>query len=122
MISLPRRATANVLAQARDSDGGMRNVSEDGRHCVARLTIRGRALDASFLDFVADRARRFSLDGWTARPRAGEISILAAGPNALIDMLEVACMLGPVQALVDEIERRDEAPFDTLAKGFAVIG
>ena len=95
---------------------------EDGRHCVATLTIRGRAFDASFLDFVADRARRFSLDGWTARPGADEIRIVAAGPNALIDMLEVACMLGPVEALVDEIVRDDEAAVEVAAGRFEIVG
>ena len=30
-------------------------------------------------------------------------------------------MLGPVQALVDEIERRDEAPSLAIGKGFAIV-
>jgi acylphosphatase len=97
------------------------DLMEDGRHCIASLTIRGRAFDASFLEFVADRARRFSLDGWTARPRADEIRIVAAGPNALIDMLEVACMLGPVEALVDEIVRQDEAAGEVAAGRFEIV-
>lgn len=71
---------------------------------VVRIVLAGRGLDEDFVDFVLDRAHRFSLRG-TVALEDGEIRVVAGGPAALIDMLEVACMLGPVQCLVDEIRR-----------------
>jgi acylphosphatase len=71
---------------------------------VVRIVLAGRGLDEDFVDFVLDRAHRFSLGGSVAL-EDGEIRILAEGPSALIDMMEVACMLGPVQCLVDDVRR-----------------
>lgn len=71
---------------------------------VVRIVLAGRGLDEDFVDFVLDRAHRFSLRG-TVALEGGEIRILAEGPAALIDMMEVACMLGPVQCLVDDVRR-----------------
>ena len=93
----------------------------EGRHSVQRISIRGRGLDAAFLDFAAERARRFSLDGWAALPRAGEMTIVAAGPLALIDMLEVACMLGPIGALVEAVEREEEREDGAVGAGFRIV-
>lgn len=88
---------------------------------IARLTIRGRALDRSFLDFAAHRARRFSLAGWAALGD-NELTIVVKGQSALIDMMEVACMLGPIEALVDDIERTEQDTLDVGAAEFTLLG
>ena len=95
--------------------------SKTGRRHVAQLTIRGRALDRSFLAFASHRAQRFSLNGWAAL-RGDELFVVVEGPDALIDMMEVACMLGPIEALVDHIERSDQVIAPPGATGFRLIG
>ena len=87
-----------------------------------QLTIRGRALDRSFLTFVAEKAQRLSLNGWAAVPRTDEITIVVSGPEALVDMLEVACMLGPIDALVDAIDRVTLAEPPATPVGFSISG
>lgn len=69
---------------------------------AVRLTITGHGLGETFLDFVADRANRFSLNGW-ATARDDSATVVVAGPPALIDMLTVACLLGPAACRVDDI-------------------
>lgn len=69
---------------------------------AVRLTITGHGLGETFLDFVADRANRFSLNGW-ATARDDSATVVVAGPPALIDMLMVACLLGPAACRVDDI-------------------
>lgn len=91
-----------------------------GVHAV-RLTIKGRSLGASFLSFAAERAERLSLNGWAAVPHPDEVTIVASGPAALIDMLEVACMLGPIEALVHEIERAELPPSCLVSAGFTIV-
>lgn len=79
----------------------LRSDAVQAEHAV-RLTITGHALGETFLDFVADRANRFSLNGW-ATARDDSATVVVAGPPALIDMLMVACLLGPAACRVDAI-------------------
>ena len=97
----------------------MKRPSRD-LHAV-RLTIRGRSLGTSYLSFAAERAHRFSLNGWAALSNPDEVTIVACGPAALIDMLEVACMLGPIEALVHEIERVELPPSCLDSAGFTIV-
>lgn len=75
------------------------------RPIAAELVFTGRNLGVDYLDFVADRARRFSLDGY-ARAEDDAVRVVLRGPEALIDMLEVACLLGPADCLVETVEAR----------------
>ena len=91
------------------------------RPIAAELVFTGRNLGAGYLDFVADRARRFSLDGY-ARAEGGEtVHVVLRGPEALIDMLEVACLLGPADCLVEAVETRPMSDLRFPA-GFALRG
>lgn len=88
---------------------------------ATQLLFRGRNLGAGYLDFVADRARRFSLDGYAQIEEDETVHVVLRGPEALIDMLEVACMLGPVDCLVERVDARP-VPADHLPAGFALRG
>ena len=80
---------------------------EGGRLVCRRLAIAGRLPLPDFLAFVAERAGWLSLDGWAAADDSGVI-VVAAGPDALVGALEMACTLGPLAALVDAVTTQPE--------------
>lgn len=80
--------------------------------------ISGRMNVPSYLDFVVQRARWLGLDGWVAMDDEQSVSVAVAGPEALVGALEMACLLGPHDALVDEVRRVGE-PGD-LPKDFSI--
>lgn len=86
---------------------------------AVELIFTGTNLGQAYLDFVADRARRFSLDGHAHAEGGRFVHVVLRGPEALVDMLEVACLLGPVECLVEAVEARP-APAVDLASGFAL--
>jgi acylphosphatase len=83
-----------------------------------RFTIEGRLDAARYLAFVADRAGWLDLDGWAQVRADGVVELVAAGPEALVGALEMACTLGPLDALVARIDAVDE-PGEVTA-GFTV--
>src|SRR6201989_1215528 len=76
---------------------------EGSRHVQVRYRIRGRLDAETYLRFIAGRARWLDIRGW-ARRVDEEIELLAAGPEALVGALEMACTLGPLDALIESIE------------------
>jgi acylphosphatase len=76
---------------------------EGGAPVQFRYTIEGRIEAAGYLAFVADRAAWLDIDGW-AQAIGGRIEMVAAGPEALVGALEMACTLGPLDMLVERIE------------------
>ena len=76
--------------------------SSGGRVSV-RMRIVGR-FDASYVRFVAHRAAWLSLGGWARNTAPGEAEIVATGPEVLIGALEMACLLGPLDALVETLD------------------
>jgi hypothetical protein len=71
---------------------------------AARLVFSGRGLGAGFLEFVADRAAKLSLDGsGSLTGPTTEATVLVSGSPALVDMLEVAYLLGPADCLVEDV-------------------
>lgn len=80
---------------------------EGGAPVRVRYRIAGRIEPRTYLAFVADRARWLAIDGW-ASAAEGQATVVASGPEALVGALEMACTLGPLDALVDEIEADDE--------------
>lgn len=90
---------------------------EGDRRVSRRFAIAGRLDVAEYLAFVVERANWFGIDGWVAAEDARRVTLVAAGPEAMVGALEMACTLGPLSALVEEISRSDErAP---VARGFA---
>lgn len=82
---------------------------EGGAPVKLRYTIEGRIEPMSYLAFVADRAGWLAIDGWARMREDGTVELVAAGPEALVGALEMACTLGPLDALVERIEAVDEA-------------
>jgi acylphosphatase len=83
------------------------------------MELSGR-LGRRYLDFVADRAAWLDLSGWAESRSEGEAVVVAAGPEALVGALEMACMLGPIDTLVHTLELTNEP--DPVARGFVVRG
>jgi acylphosphatase len=73
-----------------------------------RLTITGRMNVASYLAFVAERAAWFGVSTWPSVDN-GTVTVLVSGPEAMVGALEMACTLGPIDALVDELRTEEEA-------------
>jgi acylphosphatase len=88
---------------------------EGGAPVVQRFTIHGR-FDTSFLDFISERAGWLSLSGWARHMEPGRVDVVAAGPEALVGALEMACTLGPLNALVESVTTRGET--GAVAPGF----
>jgi acylphosphatase len=85
---------------------------------VQRFVLRGDLAPSSFLAFVADRAAWLDISGWAKASTGNVVTVVAAGPEAMVGALEMALMLGPLDALVRDIETYDErAP---VAPGFFV--
>ena len=68
-----------------------------------KLTLKGRLASDSVLEWVAHRATLLDLAGWARRENSSMVTIVLVGPQALIDAMEVACILGPGDALVESI-------------------
>lgn len=90
---------------------------EGGRPVVMRYAIAGRMDVPAFLAFVAERASWLDIAGWVA-PAPGGVTLVAAGPEALVGALEMACTLGPLDALVERIEGTELSL--TLSGGFEI--
>ena len=91
---------------------------EGGRPVQVRYRIAGRLDVPTYLAFVADRARWLDLSGWVQALDATRIELVAAGPEALVGALEMACTLGPLEALVHTIEAVEEE--GVIPTGFEV--
>ncbi len=92
---------------------------EGGAPVSRRYAISGRLEVASYLAFVAERARWLDIRGWVSAEGA-VVTLVAAGPEALVGALEMACTLGPLDMLVETIEAVDEA--GPVGNGFEVRG
>jgi len=92
---------------------------EGGAPVSRRYTISGRLEVANYLAFVAERARWLDIRGWV-RADGSAVTLVAAGPEALVGALEMACTLGQLEALVEAIEAVDEV--GPVGNGFEVRG
>jgi acylphosphatase len=81
---------------------------DGGRYVRLRYVIEGRLEIAEFLDFVADRAHWFGIDGWVMADDARSVTLVAAGPDAMVGALEMACTLGPITSLIERVEGIEE--------------
>ena len=70
------------------------------------MTIHGDLHAARFGAWIERHAARLGLPGAIQHASDRRIEIELSGPAALIDMLEVGCLLGPIEVWVDRIERR----------------
>ncbi|HEY9011061.1 MAG TPA: acylphosphatase [Devosia sp.] len=91
---------------------------EGGAPVRVAWAISGRMDVPSYLDFVVERAQWLGLDGWVAANDDKTVSVAVAGPEALVGALEMACTLGPLDALIDEVRPMDDP--GQVPTGFAV--
>jgi len=71
----------------------------------------------SFVDFTRHRVARLELDAGAPELRPDRVRITVSGQEDLVDAFEVACSLGPIDCLVDDIVRY---PGDAPAAGKGV--
>ena len=90
---------------------------EGGAPVRRRYAISGRLEVASYLEVVAERARWLDIRGWVSADGSA-VTLVAAGPEALVGALEMACTLGPLDALIDEV--RPEGEPAELPAGFSI--
>lgn len=91
---------------------------EGGAPVQVRYAITGRIDPQTYLPFVLNRAKWLAINGW-ASAGDGVATIVAAGPEALVGALEMACTLGPWDALVETIDARDEP--GAVETGFRIL-
>lgn len=70
------------------------------------LLIRGLFLTDTFPTWIIRRATKLSLSGWVKKHNNRLIEVSVGGDQILIEALEVACSLGPIDAVVDSVEKR----------------
>ena len=92
---------------------------EGGAPVALRYVIRGRLDLPVYLAFVDERAHWLAIDGWV-RATADGVELVAAGPEALVGALEMACTLGPLDMRIDSIAA--VAEMDPVGAGFHVAG
>ncbi|WP_298836589.1 acylphosphatase [uncultured Roseobacter sp.] len=82
--------------------------------CGAILTLTGQLSAESALPWIHHRGQLLNLAGWVRREDDQTIRMALAGPEPLIEAMEIACSLGPGDVLVDTITRArhtfDEKP------------
>lgn len=91
---------------------------EGGAPVALRFDIAGRMNVAAYLDFIAERAHWFGVAGWAAGSGAQSVTLVAAGPEAMVGALEMACTLGPLDALVEHIAAVPET--GVVGSGFQI--
>lgn len=86
----------------------------------ALLVMGGDLASQSLLPWICHRARLLSLKGSVRRDSDTAVSLWLSGPEPLIDAMEVACLLGPADVLVEDMSR-SLYQFDTAPNGFDAI-
>lgn len=83
------------------------NLGKGGaRECAIELRFEGD-LGEAFVSFAVARARRLSLRGWVEAREPGAVTVVAEGPEALVDAFEICCSLGPIDSRVEHWMRAD---------------
>lgn len=77
---------------------------EGGAPVSLRYRIEGRMDVRRYLNFVAERAAWFGVSGWAEGSGTRGVILVAAGPEAMVGALEMACTLGPLDALIESME------------------
>ncbi|WP_246710126.1 acylphosphatase [Martelella soudanensis] len=86
-----------------------------------KFIMRGSFGANSFIPWMERHARKLGLEERIIAASPERIEMAVKGPSALIDAMEVACLLGPIDIWVDDIEclPLENMPPDRLAPRFA---
>lgn len=71
--------------------------------CEKHFRLVGQFRNDHFIDWIVRRAAKLSLNGHVAQLSDTEIYLTVDGHPILVDAMEVACYLGPIDASVDLI-------------------
>ncbi|WP_198174105.1 acylphosphatase [Mesorhizobium xinjiangense] len=83
------------------------DLGKGGAHkCAIELRFEGK-LGEAFVAFAVARAQRLCLSGWVEVRGADAVTVVAEGPEALVDAFEISCSLGPIEAHVERWVRAD---------------
>lgn len=70
-----------------------------------RMTILGELDAASFLPWIRRHAAKLGLAQAIAHTSSDRVELDITGPVELIDMMEIGCLLGPIDVWVETIHR-----------------
>lgn len=74
------------------------------------FVFSGRFEPASFADFALHRVARLALHAGPPDLRPDRVRITVSGQDDLVDAFEVACSLGPIDCLVEDVVRHPGDP------------
>ncbi|HWU60423.1 MAG TPA: hypothetical protein VN112_00205 [Ensifer sp.] len=74
------------------------------------FVFSGDLVQASFRQFALHRAARLALAIDFGASGERFVDVTVAGDDALIDMFEMACSLGPYDCIIHDVARRDVSP------------
>lgn len=84
---------------------------------ATEFRLTGQLGSSGFADWVCHRARVLDLNGWVKPDGSEAMTIVVSGPEPLVDAMEMACSLGPMDVWVERIDRHARA-LDSLPNGF----
>ena len=68
------------------------------------VTVEGVVQGVGLRPCVWRLANELGLAGWVKGDADQGVTLVAAGPEAMVGALEMACTLGPLNALIDNVE------------------
>jgi acylphosphatase len=77
-------------------------------NATATFLFTGHFDQRSFAEFARHRAARLSLDTIAVNLGTDRISIAVSGQPELVDAFEMACSLGPIDCLVEDVVRQGD--------------
>lgn len=86
---------------------------------AAEIRLIGVFKPDTFSDWICHRARLLDLMGSVSTVGLNDLRVVVQGPQALVDAMEIACSLGPMDADVQRIEMRP-MPLNRKLNGFQV--
>ncbi len=72
------------------------------------LLIHGQFPNDTFPEWILSRAKRLNVSGWVKASGDHLVEIFLSGDPILVDAMEVACSLGPIDAQVSSIDKKQE--------------
>lgn len=91
---------------------------EGGRPVQVRYELTGRMEVPEFVAFAVERAAWLGIAGSVEVTGPGQLTVIAAGPEAMVGAFEMALTLGPLTALVTEVTVSELS--EAISNGFTV--
>jgi hypothetical protein len=79
------------------------------------FTFTGRFVPSSFAEFIRHRVARLAIEADAPDAGPERVRVTVSGQPDLVDAFEMACSLGPIDCLVDDVIRTPAAPLDEPA-------